>query len=110
MHFFNSGYVVSQNIDRMGYRLSGPSIQCELSGVISEGIAHGAIQIPQDGQPIVLMRDRQTIGGEPKIGCLGGLSASRLAQRLPDQTIHFRLMDIADAEIERRLFYRSVKL
>lgn len=105
--FFNSPYTVTQNIDRMGYRLSGTAIPCSRDGIISEGIAFGAIQVPSNGQPIVLMRDRQTIGGYPKIGTLGGLGASRLAQRLPDQEVSFKPMDISEAEIERRLFLRT---
>lgn len=106
-HFFNSTYTITQNIDRMGYRLDGSAIPCLRDGIISEGIAFGSIQIPSNGQPIVLMRDRQTIGGYPKIGTLGGLGASRLAQRLPDQEVSFKPMDISEAEIERRLFLRS---
>ncbi|WP_261883204.1 biotin-dependent carboxyltransferase family protein [Vibrio pelagius] len=106
-HFFNSPYTVTQNIDRMGYRLNGTAIPCLRDGIISEGIAFGAIQVPSNGQPIILMRDRQTIGGYPKIGTLGGLGASRLAQRLPDQEVSFKPMDISEAEIERRLFLRT---
>ncbi|PMH44893.1 allophanate hydrolase [Vibrio sp. 10N.286.49.B3] len=105
--FFHSTYSITQHIDRMGYRLNGKAISCQRDGIISEGIAFGAIQIPGNGQPIILMRDRQTIGGYPKIGTLGGLGASRLAQRLPDQEVSFRPMDISEAEIERRLFIRT---
>ncbi|GAM74210.1 allophanate hydrolase 2 subunit 2 [Vibrio ishigakensis] len=107
-NFYASPYTISNNIDRMGYRLSGSPIISSRTGIVSEGIAYGAIQLPNDGQPIVLMRDRQTIGGYPKIGCIGGLGASRLAQRAPQQQVQFRPMDISEAEIERRLFYRSV--
>ncbi len=52
----------------MGFRLEGENVHSELVGMLSEGICLGAIQIPADGQPIVLMNDRQTIGGYPKIG------------------------------------------
>ncbi|MGF1768880.1 biotin-dependent carboxyltransferase family protein [Enterovibrio makurazakiensis] len=108
MTFFTSAYEVSQNIDRMGYRLSGAPIKSSLDGIISEGIAFGAIQIPNDGQPIVLMKDRQTIGGYPKIGCLSSLGAGQLSQRRPGQTVNFSPMDVADAEVERRLFNRVI--
>ncbi|WP_407333398.1 biotin-dependent carboxyltransferase family protein [Enterovibrio sp. 27052020O] len=108
MTFFTSAYEVSQNIDRMGYRLSGAPIKSSLGGIISEGIAFGAIQIPNDGQPIVLMKDRQTIGGYPKIGCLSSLGAGQLSQRRPGQTVSFSPMDVADAEVERRLFNRVI--
>ncbi|KXF81836.1 5-oxoprolinase subunit C family protein [Enterovibrio coralii] len=106
MTFFTSPYEVSQNIDRMGYRLSGAEVKSSLDGIISEGIAFGAIQIPNDGQPIVLMKDRQTIGGYPKIGCLSSLGAGQLSQRRPGQIVTFKPMDVADAEVERRLFNR----
>ncbi|MFD2177908.1 biotin-dependent carboxyltransferase family protein [Veronia pacifica] len=108
MTFYTSNYEVSQHIDRMGYRLSGPPVTSQLDGIISEGIAFGAIQIPSDGQPIVLMKDRQTIGGYPKIGCLSSLGTSQLSQRQPGQIVTFSPSDVADAEIERRLFNRVI--
>lgn len=98
--FFNSIYTVSPQIDRMGYRLSGEKIKCSQPGIISEGIALGAIQIPADGQPIVLMRDRQTIGGYPKIGCLTNESVCRLAQCQPGSKVRFILKDLFQAEAE----------
>lgn len=98
--FFSSTYTVSTHIDRMGYRLSGNAIKCERNNLISEGIALGAIQIPSDGQPIVLMRDRQTIGGYPKIGCVTHTDISRLAQCLPGSTIEFYEKELYSAEAE----------
>lgn len=102
--FLNTEYEVSQHIDRMGYRLTGEAIQCDLDGIISEGIAFGAIQIPADGQPIVLMKDRQTIGGYPKIGSLSALDAGQLAQRAPGAAVTFYLSDVAEAEAQRMMF------
>ena len=66
--FFSSKYTVSESCDRMGYRLKGAKTKPSINGILSEGICLGAIQVPADGQPIVLMNDRQTIGGYPKIG------------------------------------------
>ncbi|MCM0612901.1 biotin-dependent carboxyltransferase [Marinobacter sediminum] len=109
MKFFSCDYEVSQNIDRMGYRLSGDAIQSELNGIVSEGIAYGAIQVPSDGQPIVLMKDRQTIGGYPKIGCLSALDAGQLAQRGPGASVSFYLSDVADSEASRMLFNRRLQ-
>lgn len=109
MKFFSGTYEVSQRIDRMGYRLTGDPIQSNLDGIISEGIAHGAIQVPSDGQPIVLMKDRQTIGGYPKIGCLSALDASQLAQRGPGALVHFYLADVADAEAQRAIFLHKLE-
>ncbi|MDH4039115.1 MAG: biotin-dependent carboxyltransferase family protein [Gammaproteobacteria bacterium] len=87
--FFSHGYTVSERCDRMGYRLEGPAIACDIEGILSEGICLGAIQIPADGQPIVLLNDRQTIGGYPKIGSALSLDTARLAQLRPGGTVHF---------------------
>jgi len=87
--FFSHAYTVSDRSDRMGYRLEGPAIACEIDGILSEGICFGAIQIPADGQPIVLLNDRQTIGGYPKIGSALSLDAARLSQLRPGGTVHF---------------------
>lgn len=78
--FFSSEYTVSKSFDRMGYRLEGQKISCDIEGILSEGICHGAVQIPADGQPIVLMNDRQTIGGYPKIGAVSSVDCAKLGQ------------------------------
>ncbi|PIE25059.1 MAG: allophanate hydrolase [Neptuniibacter caesariensis] len=95
--FFSSEYEVTEHADRMGYRLSGPKIQSSCKGILSEGICHGAIQIPADGQPIVLLNDRQTIGGYPKIGSVISLDTARMAQLLPGGTVSFAEISIDDA-------------
>ena len=87
--FFSHAYVVSDRCDRMGYRLEGPEIRCDIEGILSEGICQGAVQIPADGQPIVLLNDRQTIGGYPKIGSALSLDTARLAQLTPGGKVHF---------------------
>jgi biotin-dependent carboxylase-like uncharacterized protein len=87
--FFSHTYTVSDRCDRMGYRLEGPAIKCDIEGILSEGICSGAIQVPADGQPIVLLNDRQTIGGYPKIGAALSLDTARLAQLRPGDTVHF---------------------
>jgi len=107
--FFSHPYQVTQNIDRMGYRLFGPAIESNQRGIISEGISLGAIQIPADGQPIVLMRDRQTIGGYPKLGNLSGLDVGLLAQRGPGAEVRFYPQDLASAQAQRQIFLRHLK-
>lgn len=87
--FFSHAYTVSDRCDRMGYRLEGPAIDCDIEGILSEGICFGAIQVPADGQPIVLLNDRQTIGGYPKIGSALSLDAAHLCQLRPGGTVHF---------------------
>ncbi len=109
MKFFSGTYEVSQRIDRMGYRLTGEPLHSDLDGIISEGIAHGAIQVPSDGQPIVLMKDRQTIGGYPKIGCLSALDAGQLAQRGPGARVRFYIADVAEAEARRAILHHRLR-
>lgn len=108
--FIAGTYTVSQRIDRMGYRLEGPAITPGTSGVISEGIALGAVQFPRDGQPIVLLRDRQTIGGYPKIGCVSSLSCSALTQRGPGARVHFEFVSLESVQADRLLFNRYFDL
>jgi biotin-dependent carboxylase-like uncharacterized protein len=80
---FNSNWTIDSRADRMGIRLLGPALQYQGKPMISEGIPLGAIQVPPDGQPIVLLNDRQTIGGYPRLGALTPLALVRLAQCLP---------------------------
>jgi len=96
--FFSSTYRVSERCDRMGFRLQGPPIACDVEGILSEGICFGAIQIPRDGQPIVLLNDRQTIGGYPKIGAALSLDASRLSQLAPGCSVHFAPVSVGTAQ------------
>lgn len=102
-NFFSSDYTVSPNSDRMGYRLEGKAVHTDLKGIISEGIAYGAIQIPKDGQPIVLLRDRQSIGGYPKMGCVTRVGGGILAQQKPGDIIQFTPITVDQAEHERHL-------
>lgn len=104
--FYASHYTVSQETDRMGCRLSGPAIQAEIDGIISEGIALGSIQIPPDGQPIVLLNDRQTLGGYPKLGCVARVDIARLAQAAPGTSVQFIQGDLAVLSEEWRQFSR----
>lgn len=87
--FFHNTFEVSDRCDRMGYRLTGPAVRSDIEGILSEGICLGAIQVPADGQPIVLMNDRQTIGGYPKIGSVLSLDLAKLAQLLPGDKVNF---------------------
>ncbi|WP_298944184.1 biotin-dependent carboxyltransferase family protein [uncultured Psychromonas sp.] len=98
--FFNELYTVTSEIDRMGYRLKGKPIEFAEQSFVSEGIALGAIQIPANGQPIILMRDRQTIGGYPKMGCVCNRDLNILAQATPGTKIRFFKQDLFEAEAE----------
>lgn len=85
---FNQSWTVDARSDRMGLRLTGEPLRYTGPGLISEGIPLGAVQVPPDGQPIILLNDRQTIGGYPRLGALSPLAVARLAQCLPGETVH----------------------
>lgn len=89
---FNSDWTLDSRADRMGARLLGPQLIYQGPPMISEGIPLGAIQVPPDGQPIVLLNDRQTIGGYPRLGALTPLSLARLAQKLPGTVVRMKAM------------------
>lgn len=95
--FFSSEYWVTESSDRMGFRLKGPAIKPTVDGILSEGICLGAIQVPADGQPIVLLNDRQTIGGYPKLGSVLSLDIGKLAQLLPGSRLRFEAISIEQA-------------
>jgi len=101
--FFNNEFTISDKCDRMGFRLTGPEIKSDISSMLSEGICYGAIQVPADGQPIILLNDRQTIGGYPKIGSVLSLDIPKLTQRLPGTSVHFESMTMDDAQCELHL-------
>ncbi|MRI34233.1 allophanate hydrolase [Endozoicomonas sp. OPT23] len=107
-HFYSQDFQVSSRSDRMGFQLEKGRIQLpdNLTGIISEGIALGAVQIPADGQPIILMQDRQTLGGYPKIGCISRQSLSQLAQRQPGSSVSFTPVSLEQAQAEWLVFNR----
>ncbi|WP_095153908.1 biotin-dependent carboxyltransferase family protein [Pseudomonas sp. Irchel 3E13] len=98
---FNRDWTLDSRADRMGIRLLGPALQYQGQPMISEGIPLGAVQVPPDGQPIVLLNDRQTIGGYPRLGALTPLALARLAQCLPGERVRFRavVQELAWAEM-----------
>ncbi len=92
--FLHSDYIVSAQADRMGYRLEGPRIQhSQGADIISDGIPLGAVQVPGDGLPIILLVDRQTTGGYTKIATVISVDISRIAQAKPGDKINFQQVD-----------------
>lgn len=91
-------FEVSARSDRMAYQLSGPAISAPQNGIVSEGNCLGAVQVPPDGTPYILLNDRQTIGGYPKLGAILSADCAQLAQCQAGSQIRFQLIDIDKAQ------------
>ena len=101
----SSRYRISPRSDRMGLRLEGPVLQSSHGhDIVSEGVVPGSVQVPGDGNPIVLGRDCQTTGGYPKIATVISADLDRLAQVPMGRDVRFRMVSAGDAiEAARRL-------
>lgn len=97
--FLNAEYTLTPASDRMGFRLKGKPIE-HLKGadIISDGTAFGSIQVPADGQPIILMADRQTTGGYTKIATVISIDLPRLAQLPIGSAIRFSVISVEEAQ------------
>jgi antagonist of KipI len=99
----SSPYAITPQSDRMGYRLTGPKVVRKRSAkFISDCTTMGALQVPQDGQPILLMADRQTTGGYPKIAVVITVDLPLAAQLAPGDTITFVPCTVAQAQTALR--------
>jgi antagonist of KipI len=98
--FLAGEYAVSSTSDRMGCRLQGPQIaHKDATGIISDGIPLGAVQVPPDGRPIVMLADRQTTGGYPKIATVISADIPLLAQCVPGQSrVRFKAVSVEEAQ------------
>jgi antagonist of KipI len=97
--FLSSSYEVTPQSDRMGYRLKGPKIEHKTSAdIISEAIPLGGIQVPANGEPIILMADRQTTGGYTRIATVISSDIPLLAQALPGAQIRFKAVSVEEAQ------------
>jgi biotin-dependent carboxylase-like uncharacterized protein len=103
--FLDSEWRISATSDRMGYRLEGPVIK-HLYGhnIVSDGTVNGSIQVPGNGAPIVLMPDRGTSGGYPKIATLITADLGRFAQTPAGRAFRFKTVSMAEAQAEARKF------
>ena len=103
--FLDSEWKISATSDRMGYRLEGPAIK-HLHGhnIVSDGTVNGSIQVPGNGAPIVLMPDRGTSGGYPKIATVISADLGRFAQIPAGKGFRFKAVSMAEAQAEARKF------
>jgi antagonist of KipI len=109
--FFSSAYSVSAISDRMGYRLEGPPlVHRKAVELISEGMTFGAIQVPSNGLPIVMMADGPSTGGYPKIGAVASGDLPLLAQCVPNQSrIRFRETTVTKAQEKYRAVFEGLQ-
>ena len=104
-NFLKKEFVVTKLTDRMGMRIEGPKIEnIKEKNIRSEGIVKGAIQIPPDGNPIIMLSDHGTIGGYPKIGVVISADYDKLVQLVPNSKIKFKLIDLHEAEKLYKLY------
>lgn len=112
--FFSQQFQITPQSDRMGYRLSGQPLQLKKSfELLSEAVANGTIQVPSDGNPIVLLADRQTTGGYPRIGQVASADLSIMAQLKPGDFIRFTEITFSEAEklyIEREEEINQIRM
>ena len=103
--FYEKEFTVSKLSDRMGMRLEGSKIDNIVNtNIKSEGLIKGVIQVPADGNPIIMLSDHGTIGGYPKIGVVASVDYDRLVQMSPGTKIKFKEINLSDAETLFKLY------
>jgi allophanate hydrolase len=107
--FLEEFFVVTRQADRMGLRLSGPRLE-HASGfnIVSDGIATGAIQVPGDGQPILLLADHQTTGGYPKIATVVSADLPALGRAVPGVQVRFQPISVEEAQAAKQKHSRNL--
>ena len=97
--FFEKEFTISRLTDRMGMRLEGSKIENKINtNIKSEGLIKGVIQVPADGNPIIMLSDHGTIGGYPKIGVVISADYDKLVQLTPGSKIKFKEVELSSAE------------
>ena len=108
--FRSEVYQLTASSDRMGARLAGAALElAEPREMVSQPVACGSVQVPPDGQPIVLLAERQTIGGYPQIGHVISVDLPKLARAWPGTAVRFREVTWEEAQELRRLEERDFK-
>lgn len=108
--FLHSEYTVSTKADRMGYCLEGSRIEHAAGAdIISDGIPLGAVQVPGNGLPIILLADRQTTGGYAKIATVISVDIPKLAQAKPGDKVRFRQVTEHEAHIALKKYEQKIQ-
>ena len=104
-NFFSEEFNVTKLSDRMGMRLEGKKLENVVNtNIKSEGLVKGVIQVPADGNPIIMLSDHGTIGGYPKIATVISADFDKLAQLPPGSKIKFKEVNLSDAETIFKLY------
>mgnify|MGYP001296908864 FL=1 len=97
--FFNEDFLITNLVDRMGIRLKGPKLENIVStNIKSEGLVKGVIQVPADGNPIIMLSDHGTVGGYPKIGVVIAADLDLIGQLIPGTKIKFKEVSLEEAQ------------
>lgn len=108
--FLSCPFKVTSEADRMGYRLDGPLIEHRGSAdIVSDALLPGAVQVPKNGRPILVMQDAQTTGGYPKIAVVISPDLCVLAQAKPGCSIKFSKVPLSEAQERSREFFKLLK-
>ncbi|MGJ9457894.1 biotin-dependent carboxyltransferase family protein [Oceanobacillus sp. CF4.6] len=112
--FCTSQFKMTTQSDRMGYRLEGPELShVDGADIISDAILPGAIQVPANGQPIILLADRQTTGGYTRIATVISVDLPYVVQKLSGSILQFEAVSVEDAQklyVEREILLRKLSL
>ena len=108
--FFNEEYQVTNLSDRMGMRLEGPKLENIVNtNIKSEGLVKGVVQVPADGNPIVMFSDHGSIGGYPKIAVVITADHDKAAQLAPGSRIKFKEVNLDEAESLFKIYSKDTK-
>jgi antagonist of KipI len=108
--FLSNPYKITLEADRMGYRLEGPEIEhVSKADIVSDAILPGAVQVPRNEKPIVIMRDAQTTGGYPKIAVIATADLDLLGQAKPGDVVEFSKVTAKEAQERTREYYKLLK-
>ena len=109
-NFFNQKFKITNSINRMGIRLEGPKLENIFNtNILSEGLIKGIIQVPADGNPIIMLADHGTIGGYPKIATVISADLDNLGQLTPNTDIRFKEVSIDEAEKIFKKYLKEIK-
>ena len=98
-NFFNKNFLITNLVDRMGIRLKGPKLENIVNtNIKSEGLVRGVIQVPADGNPIIMLSDHGTVGGYPKIAVVIAADLDLVGQLTPGTKINFREVSLEEAQ------------